>query len=108
MLIVLAVVSLVVGNLAAIAQSNLKRMLAYSTIGQMGFMLLGLSCGVVSGNTLSAANAYSSAMFYMVTYVLTTLGTFGLIMLLARAGLRGRRDRGPQGPQPAQPLVCRA
>ena len=86
MLIVLAVGSLAVGNLAAIAQSNLKRMLAYSTIAQMGFLLLGLSAGVVSGNTLSAANAYSSAMFYIVTYVLTTLGTFGLILFLSREG----------------------
>jgi hypothetical protein len=86
MFIVLAVSSLAVGNLAAIAQTNLKRMLAYSTIAQMGFLLLGLSAGVVSGNTLSAANAYSSAMFYVVTYVLTTLGTFGLIMFLSREG----------------------
>ena len=86
MVIVLSVGSLVIGNLAAIAQSNLKRMLAYSTIGQMGFMLLGLTPTVVSVNTFSAANGYSSAMFYMVTYVLTTLGTFGLIMVLSRAG----------------------
>ncbi len=86
MLLVLAVCSLLIGNLAAIAQTNLKRMLAYSTIAQMGFMLLGLASGVVNGNTLSAANAYSSAMFYVITYVLTTLGTFGLIMLLARQG----------------------
>src|SRR5512134_51271 len=86
MLIVLSVASLVVGNLAAIAQTNLKRMLAYSTIGQMGFMLLGLTPTVVGANTLSAANAYSSSMFYMVAYVLTTLGTFGLIMLLSRQG----------------------
>jgi NADH-quinone oxidoreductase subunit N len=86
MFIVLAVASLVIGNLAAIAQSNLKRMLAYSTISQMGFVLLGLSAGVVSGNPLSAPNAYSSAMFYMVTYVLTTLGTFGMILFLSRQG----------------------
>jgi len=86
MLIVLSVASLVIGNLAAIAQSNLKRMLAYSTIGQMGFMLLGLTPTVVSMNTLSAANGYSSAMFYIVTYVLTTLGSFGLIMFMARHG----------------------
>jgi NADH-quinone oxidoreductase subunit N len=86
MLIVLSVMSLLVGNLAAIAQSNLKRMLAYSTIAQMGFMLLGLASGVVNNNTLSAANAYSSAMFYAVTYVLTTLGSFGMILLLSRAG----------------------
>ena len=86
MLIVLAVASLVVGNVAAIAQTNLKRMLAYSTISQMGFILLGLSAGVVSGNTLSAGNAYSSSMFYIVTYVLTTLGTFGLILYLSRSG----------------------
>ncbi len=86
MFIVLAVASLAVGNLAAIAQSNLKRMLAYSTIAQMGFVLLGMSAGVVSGNTISAGNAYSSAMFYLTAYVLTTLGTFGLIMFLSRQG----------------------
>ncbi len=86
MFIVLAVASLAIGNLAAIAQTNLKRMLAYSTISQMGFIVLGLSAGVVSGNTLSAGNAYSSAMFYLVAYVLTTLGTFGLIMFLSRQG----------------------
>ncbi len=86
MLAVLAVMSLLIGNLAAIAQTNLKRMLAYSAIAQIGFMLLALTAGVVSGNTLSAGNAYSSALFYMVIYVLTTLGSFGLIMLLARRG----------------------
>ena len=86
MLMVLAVASLVIGNLAAIAQTNLKRMLAYSTISQMGFMLLGMTAGVVSGNTLSAGNAYSSSMFYVLTYVLTTLGTFGVIMFMAREG----------------------
>jgi len=86
MLLVLAFMSLVVGNLAAIAQTNLKRMLAYSTIAQMGFMLLGLASGVVNDNTLSAANAYSSAMYAAIIYVLTTLGSFGVIMLLARQG----------------------
>jgi NADH-quinone oxidoreductase subunit N len=86
MFIVLAVGSLVIGNVAAIAQTNLKRMLAYSTIAQMGFILLGLSAGVVSGNTLSAGNAYSSSMFYVVSYVLTTLGTFGMILFLSRQG----------------------
>jgi NADH-quinone oxidoreductase subunit N len=86
MFIVLAVASLVVGNFAAIAQTNLKRMLAYSTIAQMGFVLLGLSAGVVGGNTFSAGNAYSSAMFYVVAYVLTTLGTFGLILYLSSQG----------------------
>ncbi|MES1264419.1 MAG: proton-conducting transporter membrane subunit, partial [Variovorax sp.] len=71
---------------AAIAQTNLKRMLAYSTIAQMGFVVLGLLCGVVMGDTRPAANAYSSAMFYIVTYVLTTLASFGIILLLAREG----------------------
>ncbi|MFZ2651793.1 MAG: NADH-quinone oxidoreductase subunit NuoN [Burkholderiaceae bacterium] len=91
MLIVLSVGSMLLGNLAAIAQTNLKRMLAYSTIAQMGFMLLGLCSGVVNNNTLSAANAYSSSMFYVVTYVLTTLGTFGLIMLLSRQGFEAEQ-----------------
>lgn len=103
MLAVLAVASMVLGNLAAIAQRNLKRMLAYSTIAQMGFMLLGLLSGVIDGNTRSAADAYSAAMFYVVTYVLTTLGTFGVVMLLAREGfeaeeiddLRGLNQRSP-------------
>jgi NADH-quinone oxidoreductase subunit N len=87
MLAVLAVGSLLVGNLAAIAQTNLKRMLAYSTISQMGFVLIGLLSGVVNGNTLSATTAYSSSMFYVVTYVLTTLATFGVILILARDGI---------------------
>ena len=86
MLAVLAIASLVVGNLAAIAQTNLKRMLAYSTIAQMGFMLLGLVAGVVNGNSYNAEFAYSAAMFYVVTYVLTTLASFGIILLLAREG----------------------
>ncbi|MBV8618325.1 MAG: NADH-quinone oxidoreductase subunit NuoN [Curvibacter sp.] len=86
MLVVLSIASLLIGNLVGVVQSNLKRMLAYSTISQMGFVLLGLIPGVVNGTTLPAANAYSSAMFYVVTYVLTTLATFGVILLLAREG----------------------
>ncbi|KQV92567.1 NADH-quinone oxidoreductase subunit NuoN [Pelomonas sp. Root1237] len=86
MLVVLSVMSLLIGNLAAIAQSNLKRMLAYSTIANMGFMLLGMTAGVVNDSTTWGTNAYSSAMFYVVTYVLTTLGTFGMVILLSRQG----------------------
>ena len=86
MLTVLAVLSMAIGNITAIVQTNLKRMLAYSTIAQMGFILLGLLAGVADGNIASAPNAYSSARFYAITYVFTTLGTFGMILLLARAG----------------------
>ncbi|NYE83420.1 NADH-quinone oxidoreductase subunit NuoN [Pigmentiphaga litoralis] len=86
MLAIMAVASLAIGNLAAIAQTSLKRMLAYSTISHMGFVLLGLMSGIVDGNAANANNAYSSAMFYVVIYVLTTLGSFGIIMLLSRAG----------------------
>jgi NADH-quinone oxidoreductase subunit N len=103
MLIVLAVASLVLGNLAAIAQSNLKRMLAYSTIAQMGFVLLAMLAGVAPGNAITVVNSYSAAMFYLVTYALTTLGTFGIILLLARQGfeaeeiadLKGLNRRSP-------------
>jgi NADH-quinone oxidoreductase subunit N len=63
-----------IGNLAAIAQTNLKRMLAYSAISHMGFMLLGITTGVVSGDARYALNAYSSAMFYVIAYVLMTTG----------------------------------
>jgi NADH-quinone oxidoreductase subunit N len=78
MLVILALASMALGNITAIAQSNIKRMLAYSTIAHMGFMLLGFLSGEVNG--------YSSAMFYVVTYALTTLGAFGMVMLLSREG----------------------
>ena len=86
MLLILSVLSMAVGNFAAIAQTNIKRMLAYSAISHMGFMLLGLTVGVVGGDVRFAINAYSSSMFYIVTYVLTSAGAFGMILLLSRAG----------------------
>jgi NADH-quinone oxidoreductase subunit N len=91
MLVVLSVGSMALGNIVAIAQTNLKRMLAYSSIAQMGFMLLGLCSGVVYGNTVSAGNSYASSMFYIVTYVLTTLGSFGMVMLLSRQGFEAEQ-----------------
>ena len=91
MLIVLSIGSMLIGNVVAIAQTNLKRMLAYSSIAQMGFMLLGFTPTVVNVNTFSAANGYSSSMFYMVSYVLTTLGSFGMIMLLSRQGFESEQ-----------------
>ena len=78
MLIILAVLSISIGNITAIAQTNLKRMLAYSAIAHMGFLLLGIIAG--------GANGYSSALFYVIAYVLMTLGAFGMIMLLSREG----------------------
>ena len=78
MLVILAVLSMAVGNIAAIAQTNLKRMLAYSTISHMGFMLLGILAG--------SQNGYGSAMFYVLVYALMSLGGFGMILLLSRAG----------------------
>ncbi|MDP3669772.1 MAG: NADH-quinone oxidoreductase subunit NuoN [Telluria sp.] len=96
MLMVLAVLSLAIGNLTAIAQTNIKRMLAYSTIAQMGFVMLGLLAGVTtladgSADYTNTATAYSSAMYYSITYVLTTLGSFGLIMMLARSGFEAEQ-----------------
>jgi len=86
MLVIMAVLSLAIGNLGAIAQTNIKRMLAYSTISHMGFMLLGLASGVVDGNRLNAADAYGSSLFYIITYTLTTLASFGMVLLLSRKG----------------------
>lgn len=108
MLAVLAIGSLLVGNLAAIMQTNLKRMLAYSTISQMGFVLLGLMSGVVHGNVDATAveNAYSSAMFYMVTYVLTTLAAFGVILLLAREGFESEEISDLSGLNQRSPLYA--
>jgi NADH-quinone oxidoreductase subunit N len=106
MLMVLSVASLLIGNLAGIAQTNLKRMVAFSTISQMGFVLIGLYSGVVNGNTAAAANAYSSAMFYVVTYVLTTLAVFGIIMLLAREGFESEEIADFAGLNQRSPLYA--
>jgi NADH-quinone oxidoreductase subunit N len=106
MLIILSVLSMAIGNLAAIAQTNLKRMLAYSTIAQMGFVLLGFVAGVINGQTTLAANAYSSAMFYIVSYVLTTLAAFGVIMLLARQGFESEEIADLAGLNQRSPLYA--
>jgi NADH-quinone oxidoreductase subunit N len=105
MLVILSVLSMAIGNLAAIAQTNLKRMLAYSAISHMGFMLLGIVTGVVNvdGQFMLNPFAYSSAMFYVIAYVLMSAGTFGMILLMARAGfeadelddLKGLNKRNP-------------
>jgi NADH-quinone oxidoreductase subunit N len=103
MLLILAVLSLAIGNLTAIMQTNFKRMLAYSTIAHMGFVLLGLASGSLDGDIQADTSAYGSALFYILTYVLTTLASFGLIMLLARDGfecesiddLKGLNRRSP-------------
>jgi NADH-quinone oxidoreductase subunit N len=86
MLAILALVSMAIGNITAIAQSNLKRMLAYSTIAHMGFMLLGLLSGVIGGNRLSMDDAYTAALFYVIVYVIMSVGAFGMLLFLSRAG----------------------
>jgi len=78
MLIVLAALSMIIGNVVAIAQTNIKRMLAYSTISHVGFILL----GVLAGNAVG----YQAAMFYTLTYVIMTTGAFGIVLLLSRKG----------------------
>ena len=96
MLVIMAVLSIAIGNIAAIAQTNLKRMLAYSTISHMGFLLLGIMSGTLNGYA-------SPAMFYVLVYVLMTLGAFGMILLLSRTGfeaenlddLKGLNQRSP-------------
>jgi NADH-quinone oxidoreductase subunit N len=78
MLIAISVLSMALGNIVAIAQTNLKRMLAYSTISHVGFILLGILAGTTQG--------YRAAMFYTLAYVIMTLGSFGIILLLSRQG----------------------
>ena len=78
MLIALAILSLAIGNVVAIAQTNLKRMLAYSTISHVGFLLLGILSGTQQG--------YAASMFYIITYALMAAGAFGMIILLSRTG----------------------
>lgn len=97
MLLVLSVLSLIIGNIAAIAQSNIKRMLAYSTIAHMGFILLAVASGVVAFQVRGVVYAYSAALFYILTYVLTTLGSFGVILLLSRPGFEADQISDLQG-----------
>ncbi|MES2950919.1 MAG: NADH-quinone oxidoreductase subunit NuoN [Pseudomonadota bacterium] len=107
MLLMLAVGSLLVGNLAAIAQTNVKRMLAFSTISQMGFVLLGIMSGVVTNDSLTyTANAYSSAMFYVITYVLTTLASFGILLLLSQEGFESEEIADLAGLNQRSPLYA--
>ena len=83
MLVVLSVLSMAVGNVVAIAQTNLKRMLGYSTISHVGYILLGILAGTSQG--------YQSAMFYTITYVIVAAGSFGMILLLSRHGFEADR-----------------
>jgi len=106
MLMVMAVASLAIGNLAAIAQSNVKRMLAFSTISHMGFVLIGMMSGVVNGHAEAAGNAYGSSMFYMVSYVLTTLASFGVILLLSRDGFESEEISDFAGLNQRSPLYA--
>ncbi len=78
MIMVVAVLSLLLGNVVAIAQTNIKRMLGYSTIAHVGFILLAVFCGTEKGN--------AAALFYTLTYVVATIGAFGIIILLSRRG----------------------
>jgi len=106
MLTVLAVGSLLIGNLAAVVQRNVKRMLAFSTIAQMGFMLLALVGGVVDGDRTGMGDAYGAAMFYVVTYVLTTLATFGVLLLLTREGFESEEVSDLAGLNQRSPLYA--
>ena len=78
MIMIIAVLSLLLGNIVAIAQTNIKRMLGYSTIAHVGFILLGVFCGTAEGN--------AAALFYSLTYVLAAAGAFGIIILMSRRG----------------------
>ncbi len=82
-LIIMSILSMAVGNVIAIAQSNIKRMLAYSTISHVGFLLLGILAGTQAG--------YSASMFYAIVYALMAMGGFGMIILLSRAGFEADR-----------------
>ncbi len=100
MLMPLAVLTLVVGNLVAIVQSNLKRMLAYSTISHVGFIVLGFTAGTQSG--------YTAALYYMLVYVLMALGAFGVIVLASRKGFEADKLDDYKGLYRRDPLLALA
>ncbi len=106
MLLILAVASLAIGNLTAIMQTNFKRMLAYSTISHMGFVFLGLMAGVIPDAAGQTGAAYGSALFYVVIYVLTTLGTFGLILMLSSQGFECENISDLKGLNRRSPLMA--
>jgi NADH-quinone oxidoreductase subunit N len=83
MLVILAILSMAVGNIVAIAQANLKRMFAYSTIAHMGFLFLGVIPGTVEG--------FAASMFYVIVYSVMSLGAFAMIIVLSRAGFEADR-----------------
>ncbi len=92
MLMIISILSMALGNVAAIMQKNIKRMLAYSTIAQMGYMLLGMLSGVRQGyQAIGSSFAYSSAMYYTIVYVLATLCAFGVILMISRKGIEADR-----------------
>ena len=96
MIMVVAVLSLLIGNIVAIAQTNIKRMLGYSAIAHVGFILLAIFTGTREG--------YAAALFYSLTYVIMAAGAFGMIILLSRKGSRPSAG-GFQGPERPQPVV---
>ena len=98
MLTPLAVLTLIVGNVVAIVQSNLKRMLAYSTIGHVGFIVLGFVAGTPSG--------YTAALYYMLVYVLVALGAFGVILLASRKGFEADKLDHYKGLYQRDPLLA--
>ncbi len=100
MLIPIAVLTLIVGNVVAIVQSNLKRMLAYSTIGNVGFILLGFVAGTPAG--------YSAALYYTLVYILTVVGSFGVILLASRKGFEAEELDDYKGLYARDPLLALA
>ena len=100
MLTPIAVLTLLVGNLVAIVQSNIKRMLAYSTISHVGFILLGFIAGTAGG--------YSAALYYTLVYVLMTLGAFGVVVLASRKGFEADRLEDYKGLYRRDPLLALA
>jgi NADH-quinone oxidoreductase subunit N len=98
MLIPLAVLTLIVGNVVAIVQTNLKRMLAYSTIGNVGFIVLGFVTGSPSG--------YSASLYYTLVYVVTVLGSFGVILLASRKGFEADRLEDYRGLYARDPMLA--
>jgi NADH-quinone oxidoreductase subunit N len=98
MLSVLAILSLVVGNTVALVQTNIKRLLAYSTISNVGFILLGFVAGTPSG--------YTAALYYTLIYVLVVLGSFGVVLLLSRAGYEADKLDDFKGLSQRDPLLA--
>ena len=109
LLVVLSIASMTVGNVVAILQDNVKRMLAYSSIAHVGYLLMGLiAVGAAAGDPVTERYGMTSVVLYLLIYTFTNMGAFGLVVLLRRGDIEGDRVEDFRGLSRSRPLAAAA